>query len=99
MPERGVGTILVWHEAVAELFIEIPQLFKLCVPNGCHMSLACSPVETNTIECSNIFSCRRSWLFFRVIPESLALVRNANPKRLVLAGYSCLARDSDRTVF
>ena len=74
LPELGVGSVLLWDEAVAELDLEFAQLLKSYAPNGCQLSLACSPVKANTIECSNVLSCHRSCLcFFVFLPLLMTL--------------------------
>ena len=67
--------MIEWHEAVAELLLALTQLLKSYAPNGCHISLACPPVETNTIEFSNAFGCHVTWLSFMEQPAVVALSR------------------------
>ena len=77
VPERGVGRILAWHEAVAELRLEFAQLLKSYAPRN---SLAWLPVETNSIERSNTLSCHGTWLSFLMQPVFVALIRNPIPE-------------------
>ena len=76
LPELGAGSVLLWHEAVAEF----AQLLKPYAPNGCQISLDCSPVESKTLELSNTLLCHSSWLTFCVLPVFRALNRNPPPK-------------------
>ena len=54
--ELGVGRVFFWHETDTELCLVFAQLLKSYAP----ISLACPPVETNTIECPDVLSCHRS---------------------------------------
>jgi hypothetical protein len=83
-PKGGVGRILLWHEAVTELYLEFTQLFKAFAP-----SFSCPPVETNTIECSNVLSSHGIWLSFLKFPESSALIRNPTPELEVVRIILC----------
>jgi hypothetical protein len=76
MPELGVGRVMLWHDTIAKLCFAFKQLFKPVVPT----SLACSPVESNTIECSNMLNCHRSCLFFMIQPIPSALLPNPTPQ-------------------
>jgi len=46
-PELGVCSVLLWHVAVAKLYLVFEQLLKPCAPNGFQISLGCLPVETS----------------------------------------------------
>ena len=70
LPERGVGRIPCWHEAVAEVRLEFAQLLKSYAP----ISLACPPVESNTLELSNTLRCYVTWLSFLMQPAVIALI-------------------------
>ena len=80
LPELGAGSVLLWHDAVAEFSLEFAQLLKPYAPNGCQISLDCSPVESKTLELSNTLLCHSSWLTFCVLPVFRALNRNPPPK-------------------
>ena len=73
VPERGVGSVLSWHSAVAKLRLELAQLLKSYAPR---INLACPPVETNSIERSNTLSCHGTWIPVLVQPVGGALSRN-----------------------
>ena len=75
-PELDVGRVVSWHEAVTEFFLEFAQLLKSYLPNGINVSLACHPVESNTIECSNAIPCYWTWLSFLIQLVFDALSRN-----------------------
>jgi hypothetical protein len=80
-PKRGIGSVLLWHEAVTELYLEFKQLFKVCAPSVCQtISLASPPVETNTIECSNALLCHGTWLSFLMPPVAASLLLNPPPE-------------------
>ena len=85
-PERGVGRVLMWHEAVPELYLEFTQLLKAIVPNGWQTSRACHPVETNSLERSNALLCHGFWLSFLITLIAVALSRNPPPS-LGLTAY------------
>jgi len=70
LPEIWVGSVLSWHEAVAELRLEFAQLLKSYAPR---ISLARPPVESNALERSNALSCHRTWISFLVQPVGGAL--------------------------
>ena len=61
--ELGVGRIPFRHVAVAEVRLEFTQFLKSFVSKGHQISLGCSRVETNNIECSNVLGCHETWLF------------------------------------
>ena len=80
MPELGVGSIPLWHAAVGELDFEFTQLLKVFAPNACQISLACPPIETNTLERSNALLCHGAWLSFFIELVECALSRNPLPE-------------------
>ena len=79
-PKLRVGRIPAWHEAMTELHLEFTQLLKSYVPYGCHISLACPPVETNNTECSTALCCHRTSLSFLILPVVAALSPNPQPE-------------------
>ena len=80
LPEVGVGRILDWHEAVADLRLEFKQFLKSYAPNGCHISLACPQLESNTLELSHAFGCHGTWLTVLIQPVVRSLIRSPGPK-------------------
>ena len=80
LPELGARRICVWHKTVAELYLEIAQFLKSNAPNECQIGVACSPVETNTIECLNALRCHGTSPSFRILPVFEALLRNPIPE-------------------
>ena len=77
LPEVGVGRILDWHEAVADLRLEFKQFLKSFVPIGSTSHL---PFETNTIEHSNTLLCHGTWLSFQMQPVVAALDLSPHPE-------------------
>jgi len=70
----GQNTWLTRHS------LEFAQLLKSYAPNGCQISHAYPPVETNTVECSNVLSYHTTWIFFRALPLLSTLIRNPDGK-------------------
>ena len=70
--EFGVGRIINWHQVV--------QMLKSYSPNVCQISLACPPVESNTLELSNTLLSHETWLSFLLQPIVAALLRNPPPE-------------------
>ena len=85
--ERGVCSVLSWHEAVSELRLVFTQLLKSYAP----ISLVCPLVEPNTLELSNGLFCHRTWLSFLMQLVVAALLRNPKPEP-GFAAYCCDTR-------
>ena len=78
LPKLQVGSVLLWHATVAELYLEFAQLLKSYAPR---ISLACPPVESNTLELLNTLRCNRtSWLSFLIQLVVAALSVNPAPE-------------------
>ena len=76
-PERGVCSVLSRHEEVTEKYLVFGQLLKSYAPTSL---VACSPVESNTLERSTTLSCHETWLSFLVQLEVAALSPNPLPE-------------------
>ena len=75
-PEREVGRVPLCYEAVAGLLLVFAQLLKAHAAT----IIIWIPVETNTIELSNVLRCHGTWLSFLVEPVVAALSRNPLPE-------------------
>ena len=79
-PELGVGSVLLWHEAVTELHLEFTQLFKPFVPTGSQISITCPPYESNILELLNTLRCHGTWYSFLIQLVLGALLGNPLPE-------------------
>ena len=66
-PQPELGTDSFWHKAVAE-------------STGYQISLACPPIESNTIESSNTLLWHGIWVISLIQPVLIALNRNPFPE-------------------
>ena len=74
--ELGVGSVLLWQEAVTGLYLVFAQLLKSCAL----ISLGFPPVKSNTLELLNALLCHATWLSFLQRLILSALIPNPPPE-------------------